>query len=71
MINDEARKMIKSKCIGKEEGKNIKQVIHVEKILNGIEKYIGSKENNCEKLKLELALLDKMDGLVNMENKNC
>ena len=53
LINDEARKMIKSKCIGKEEGKNIKQVIHVEKILNGIEKYIGSKENNCEKLKLE------------------
>ena len=53
LINDEARKMIKSKCIGKEEGKHIKQVIHVEKILNGIEKYIGSKENNCEKLKLE------------------
>ena len=53
LINDEARKMIKSKCIGKEEGKNIKQVIHVEKILNGIEKYIGSKENNCEKLKFE------------------
>ena len=53
LIHDEARKMIKSKCIGKEEGKNIKQVIHVEKILNGIEKYIGSKENNCEKLKLE------------------
>ena len=53
LINDEARKMIKSKCIGKEEGKNIKQVINVEKILNGIEKYIGSKENNCEKLKLE------------------
>ena len=53
LINDEARKMIKSKCIGKEERKNIKQVIHVEKILNGIEKYIGSKENNCEKLKLE------------------
>ena len=53
LINDEARKMIKSKCIGKEDGKNIEQVIHVEKILNGIEKYIGSKENNCEKLKLE------------------
>ena len=29
LINDEARKMIKSKCIGEEEGKNINQVIYV------------------------------------------
>ena len=36
LINDEARKMIKSKCIGSEEGKNIKQVIAIDEILKGI-----------------------------------
>ena len=72
LINDEARKMIKSKCIGKEEGKNIKQVIHVEKILNGIEKYIGSKENNCEKLKLEdeTVYKSKIDPVYLQNSKN-
>ncbi|WP_455538655.1 HAMP domain-containing sensor histidine kinase [Terrisporobacter sp.] len=53
LINDEARKIIKSKCIGNEEGKNIRQVIDFKEILREIEKYIGSKENDSYSLKLE------------------
>lgn len=53
LINDEARNIIKSKCIGEEEGKNIKQVIDVDEILKGIVQYIGSKENHIENLTLE------------------
>ena len=53
LINDEARKMIKSKCPGKEEGKHIKQVINVEEILKEIEKYIGDKGNHSYNLTLE------------------
>ena len=53
LINDEARKMIKSKCLGKEEGKHIKQVINVEEILKEIEKYIGDKGNHSYNLTLE------------------
>lgn len=53
LINDEARKMIKSKCIGEEEGKNINQVIDVVEILKYIKQCIGSKENKTSHLKLE------------------
>ena len=53
LINDEARNIIKSKCIGEEEGKNIKQVIDVDEILKGIVQHIGSKENHIENLTLE------------------
>ena len=45
LINDEARKIIKSKTRGNEEGKNIKQVINVQAILKEVERYVGSKES--------------------------
>lgn len=53
LINDEARKMIKSKCIGSEEGKNIKQVIAIDEILKGIDTHIGRKDNYTNNLTLE------------------
>ncbi len=53
LINDEARKIIKSKTRGNEEGKNIKQVINVEAILKEIERYVGSKESENNNLTLE------------------
>ena len=53
LINDEARRIIKSKLRGNEEGKNIKQIINVNPILIEIEKYVGSKESECNNLTLE------------------
>ena len=53
LINDEARIMIKSKFPGKEEGKNIKHVIDVKPILDGITQNICTKENHQKKLTLE------------------
>ena len=63
LINDEARNIIKSKCIGEEEGKNIKQVIDVDEILKGIVQHIGSKENHIENLTLEDETGDKLYNL--------
>ncbi|MEG1408234.1 MAG: ATP-binding protein [Terrisporobacter sp.] len=53
LINDEARKMIKSSCPGEEEGKNIKQIINEMQILTGIKKYIGTRGSNSNDLYLE------------------
>lgn len=53
LINDEARRLIKSKSNGKEEGKNLRQVIAVDDILKEIEKYVGSKENQISNLTLD------------------
>ena len=53
LINDEARKIIKSKTRGNEEGKNIKQVINVQAILKEVERYVGSKESENSNLTLE------------------
>ena len=53
LINDEARKMIKSTNSGKEEGKNIKQIIKVDKILKGILENIGINESYIDNLYLE------------------
>lgn len=53
LINDEARNLIKSKCMEKEEGKNLKQVIEVNEILIEIERYIGSKENKISNITLD------------------
>lgn len=53
LINDEARKIIKSKTRGNEEGKNIKQVINVQAILKVVERYVGSKESENSNLTLE------------------
>lgn len=53
LINDEARKIIKSKTRGNEEGKNIKQVINVQEILKEVERYVGSKESENSNLTLE------------------
>lgn len=72
LINDEARKMIKSKCNGKEEGKNFKQVIDVDDILNGIERYIGSKENKTNNITLddEIVYRIKIDPVYLQNSKN-
>ena len=72
LINDEARKMIKSKCNGKEEGKNFKQVIDVDDILNGIERYIGSKENQTNNITLddEIVYRIKIDPVYLQNSKN-
>lgn len=53
LINDEARKLIKSKCNGKEEGKNLRQVIDVDDILKEIERYVGSKGNQTINITLD------------------
>lgn len=53
LINDEGRHMIKSKSPGKEEGKNIKQIVNVEPILGGIIENIGRKESYNSNLYLE------------------
>lgn len=72
LINDEARTMIKSKFNGKEEGKNYKQVIDVENILNGIERYIGSKENQTNNITLddEIVYRIKIDPVYLQNSKN-
>lgn len=72
LINDEARKMIKSKCNGKEEGKNFKQVVDVEDILNIIERYIGSKENQTNNITLddEIVYKIKIDPVYLQNSKN-
>lgn len=53
LINDEARRLIKSKSNGKEEGKNLRQIIAVDDILKEIERYVGSKENQISNLTLD------------------
>lgn len=53
LINDEARRLIKSKSNGNEEGKNLRQIIAVDDILKEIEKYVGSKENQISNLTLD------------------
>lgn len=72
LINDEARRMIKSKHNGKEEGKNLKQVINIEDILKGIEKYIGSKENQTNSITLddEIVYKIKIDPVYLQNSKN-
>ena len=72
LINDEARKMIKSKCNGKEDGKNLKQVINVEDILRGVERYIGSKENHSNNVTLddEIVYRIKIDPVYLQNSKN-
>ncbi len=72
LINDEARRMIKSKYNGKEEGKNLKQVINIEDILKGIEKYIGSKENQTNSITLddEIVYKIKIDPVYLQNSKN-
>ncbi|MCC3867358.1 HAMP domain-containing sensor histidine kinase [Terrisporobacter mayombei] len=72
LINDEARKMIKSKCNGKEDGKNLKQVIDVDDILRGIERYIGSKENQSNNVTLddEIVYRIKIDPVYLQDSKN-
>ena len=72
MINDEARKIIKSKTRGNEEGKNIKQVINVEAILKEIERYVGSKEseNNSLTLEDETVYKIKIDPVYLQNSKN-
>ena len=60
LINDEARRMIKSKCPGVEEGKNIKQIIDVEPILEGIIENIGRKESQRKNLNLENEVVYKL-----------
>ena len=72
LINDEARKIIKSKTRGNEEGKNIKQVINVEAILKEIERYVGSKEseNNSLTLEDETVYKIKIDPVYLQNSKN-
>ena len=72
LINDEARKMIKSKCNGKEDGKNLKQVINVDDILRGVERYIGSKENHSNNVTLddEIVYRIKIDPVYLQNSKN-
>lgn len=72
LINDEARKMIKSKCNGKEDGKNLKQVINVEDILRGVERYIGSKDNYTNNVTLddETVYRIKVDPVYLQNSKN-
>ena len=60
LINDEARRMIKSKSPGVEEGKNIKQIIDVEPILEGIIENIGKKESQRKNLNLENEVVYKL-----------
>ena len=60
LINDEARRMIKSKSPGVEEGKNIKQIIDVEPILEGIIENIGRKESQRKNLNLENEVVYKL-----------
>ena len=60
LINDEARRMIKSKSPGVEEGKNIKQIIDVEPILEGIIQNIGRKESQRKNLNLENEVVYKL-----------
>ena len=72
LINDEARRMIKSKCNGKEEGKSLKQVIDMNDILRGIERYIGSKENQTNNVTLddEIVYRIKIDPVYLQNSKN-
>ncbi|WP_434793461.1 Alkaline phosphatase synthesis sensor protein PhoR [Terrisporobacter petrolearius] len=72
LINDEARRMIKSKCNGKEDGKNLKQVINVDDILKGVERYIGSKENHSNNVTLddETVYRIKIDPVYLQNSKN-
>ncbi|WP_419726752.1 HAMP domain-containing sensor histidine kinase [Terrisporobacter petrolearius] len=72
LINDEARRMIKSKCNGKEDGKNLKQVINVDDILRGVERYIGSKENHSNNITLddETVYRIKIDPVYLQNSKN-
>lgn len=72
LINDEARRMIKSKCNGKEDGKNLKQVINVDDILRGVERYIGSKENHSNNITLddEIVYRIKIDPVYLQNSKN-
>ena len=60
LINDEARRMIKSKSPGVEEGKNIKHIIDVEPILEGIIENIGRKESQRKNLNLENEVVYKL-----------
>lgn len=53
LINDEARNMIKSKFPGEEEGKNIRQIITEEQVLQGIKKHIGSKDSHRDNLNFD------------------
>ncbi|MCC3864529.1 cell wall metabolism sensor histidine kinase WalK [Terrisporobacter petrolearius] len=72
LINDEARRMIKSKCNGKEDGKNLKQVINIDDILRGVERYIGSKENHSNNVTLddETVYRIKIDPVYLQNSKN-
>lgn len=72
LINDEARKMIRSKYNGKEEGKNFKQVVDEEYILKGIERYIGSKDNQTNNITLddETVYKIKVDPVYLQNSKN-
>ena len=72
LINDEARRMIRSKCNGKEEGKSLKQVIEMNDILRGIERYIGSKENQTNNVTLddEIVYRIKIDPVYLQNSKN-
>lgn len=72
LINDEARRMIKSKCNGKEDGKSLKQVINVDDILKGVERYIGSKENHSNNVTLddETVYRIKIDPVYLQNSKN-
>ncbi len=72
LINDEARRMIKSKCIGNEEGSNLRQVIAVDEIMRCIGRYTGRKESKTSIITLENEIVYriKMDPVYLQDSKN-